>query len=144
VCRVFLYISIIWAVTFIGGNPVFSQGSPEKGVSKKKSLTEILEEEKANKYLKIDQFLEDFDKGFSWSTGEKFEDLLEEREFIEADDEITTDSFETFNEEFDKIIEEDLADFELFEIDTNDLERDLLTKKSKAAPKGEATRDPNL
>jgi len=108
-----------------------------------RSLEEILEEEKTNKYKKLDDFLKDFDKGFSKNMGEKFEDLLIEDAFVDKDDEINTDSFETFNEQFDKMIEEDLADFEMFELNIDQLDVGLNIKEvgviSRADhPSGEA------
>ena len=69
--------------------------------------------------------------------GEKFEDLLEEEQFLDQDDEISTDDFETFNKEFDKIIEEDLAHFELFEIDVDELEQGLMVQKTEVQPEAE-------
>ena len=89
-------------------------------------MQEILAEEKTGQYEKIDDLLANFDKDYTKDIGEKFEDLLEDNTGTEAEeDEISTDSFEEFNVAFDKMIEEDLADFDLIDIDQEDIEGGL-------------------
>ncbi|MBN1492912.1 MAG: hypothetical protein JW938_02055 [Candidatus Omnitrophica bacterium] len=124
--RYILSICIIVSMIFGNSANVFCYTDKDALNKEEKSLEEILAEEKTKQYGKIDDFLSNFDKDYTKDIGEKFEDLLEDDTGTEADeDEISTDSFEEFNVAFDKMIEEDLAAFELVDINAEDLESGL-------------------
>jgi len=106
----------------------FAQDDKEMLNKEDMSLEEILEEERAQHHVRLDDFLKDFDEGYVENSEEDFDALLDEKIAIASENEqdaIDTDSFEEFNAAFDKMIEEDLADFDLIDIDTEDLESGL-------------------
>ncbi|MFC1808638.1 hypothetical protein ACFL3D_00760 [Candidatus Omnitrophota bacterium] len=118
----FIFIGII----LMCDSTVYSYTDKDALNKEEKSLQEILQDEKTRQYEKIDDFLANFDTDYTKNIGDKFEDLLGDESVGDTDeDEINTDSFEEFNTAFDKMIEEDLADFELIDIDTEDLEGGL-------------------
>jgi hypothetical protein len=124
--NLFLRLILIIALITLNNTVVFSYTDKEALNKEEKSLQEILDEEKTQQYGKIDDLLANFDKDYTKDIGEKFEDLLEDSTVAEVEeDEISTDNFEEFNVAFDKMIEEDLADFELIDIDVEDIESGL-------------------
>jgi hypothetical protein len=124
--NLFLRLILVIALITLNNTVVFSYTDKDALNKEEKSLQEILDEEKTQQYGKIDDLLANFDKDYTKDIGEKFEDLLEDSTVAEVEeDEISTDNFEEFNVAFDKMIEDDLADFELIDIDVEDLESGL-------------------
>jgi hypothetical protein len=124
--NLFLRLILVIVLIMLNNAVVFSYTDKDALNKEEKSLQEILDEEKTQQYGKIDDLLANFDKDYTKDIGEKFEDLLEDSTVSEVEeDEISTDNFEEFNVAFDKMIEEDLADFELIDIDVEDLESGL-------------------
>ncbi len=126
IMNVFLKLMLVIILITLNNRVVFSYTDKDALNKEEKSLQEILDEEKEQQYEKIDDLLANFDKDYTKDIGEKFEDLLEDgTEPDDGEDEISTDNFEEFNVAFDKMIEEDLADFELIDVAVDDLESGL-------------------
>ena len=140
----YVFVAMI-SICFIAV-PVRAQETKEQQAAADKniqqpSLEQILEEEKAQKHKKIDDFLESFDKGYDKASHESLQDLLKnDNGAVDQDEEqIDTDSFEEFNEAFDKMIEKDIADFDLIDIDAENLESGLNITEENTIDQKEAT-----
>lgn len=118
---------IILGSAFLSSGICFAEYVDKDALNKEeKTLQEVLAEEKESGYRKIDDFLNEFDQGYTEDIEEKFDDLLSDDQAVGSeDDEINVDSFEEFNAAFDKIIEADLADFDLIDIKEDNLEAGL-------------------